>query len=102
MSQTDNIMDTPLIRRLSQTERRFAELQDSLGDPVSLHFRFVGVLECVGSQRRRMMAQRQSILTLAAQYRDMRDQQCLIQHLDGRNSITAARLAACKGWPTRW
>jgi len=34
--QTDNIMDTPLIRRLSQTERRFAELQDSLNDPVVL------------------------------------------------------------------
>src|SRR5688572_31713120 len=36
MTQTDNIMDTPLIRRLSQTERRFAELQDSLNDPAVL------------------------------------------------------------------
>jgi peptide chain release factor 1 len=29
-------MDTPLLRRLSQTERRFVELQDSLNDPAVL------------------------------------------------------------------
>jgi hypothetical protein len=75
-------------------------LQDSLRDPVALQFRFVGVLERVGCQRRRMMAQRQSVLTLAAQYRDMRDEQRLVQHLDGCSSV-AVRLALCKAGPTR-
>ena len=36
MSQSENIMNSPLIRRLSQTERRLAELQDSLNDPAVL------------------------------------------------------------------
>ena len=36
MSQSENIMNSPLIRRLGEIERKFAELQDSLNDPAVL------------------------------------------------------------------
>ena len=36
MTQSEKIMETPLMRRLAETERRFAELQESLNDPATL------------------------------------------------------------------
>jgi peptide chain release factor 1 len=36
MTQSEKIADSPLMRRLGETERRFAELQDSLNDPATL------------------------------------------------------------------
>src|SRR5689334_5160817 len=36
MTQSEKTIDSPLIRKLAETERRFVELQDSLSDPAVL------------------------------------------------------------------